>query len=55
MAILDHLSSKCRSAAPRIKSARGPTLAFPVLIIESDDWGPGSDEEARALDAVRAL
>ncbi|NMF87374.1 hypothetical protein [Aromatoleum petrolei] len=28
---------------------REPVLGFPVLIFESDDWGPGPDDDATAL------
>ena len=29
-----------------------PVLAGPVLIVESDDWGPGPESDARALERV---
>jgi hypothetical protein len=32
-----------------------PVLRFPVLIIESDDWGPGPELDADALAALAAL
>ncbi len=34
---------------------REPVLRFPVLIIESDDWGPGPDEHAQALQRLSRL
>ncbi|WP_022948495.1 glycosyhydrolase [Methylohalobius crimeensis] len=39
----------------RFHAARAPVLKYPVLIIESDDWGPGSDEQSHALEAIRAV
>lgn len=39
----------------RLRSAIASALTAPVLIIESDDWGPGSDEQAQALEALRQL
>lgn len=40
----------------RLKVASlGPVLSSPVLIIESDDWGPGSETQVQALEALRAL
>lgn len=32
-----------------------PVLRCPVVIIESDDWGPGPEEHAKALEALAAL
>lgn len=34
---------------------REPVLRWPLLIIESDDWGPGPVEDAEALARVRAV
>ncbi|MCQ6963971.1 hypothetical protein GPA27_04990 [Aromatoleum toluolicum] len=33
---------------------REPVLARPVLIVESDDWGPGPEEDAAALREIAA-
>ncbi len=38
----------------RLRTATAPALGHPVLIIESDDWGPAPEAHARALDAIRA-
>jgi hypothetical protein len=32
-----------------------PVLRYPVLVIESDDWGAGPLEQAHALDALRQI
>ena len=37
----------------RIKIIAAPVLEQPVLIIESDDWGPGPETHAHALDQIR--
>jgi hypothetical protein len=34
---------------------REPVLAFPVLIVESDDWGPGPIEDAQRLEELAEL
>jgi len=34
---------------------REPVCAQPILVIESDDWGPGPPEHARALERLAAL
>ncbi|MBI5752048.1 MAG: hypothetical protein HZA59_07890, partial [Hydrogenophilales bacterium] len=34
---------------------REPVLRYPVLVIESDDWGAGPLEQAQALDALRQI
>ncbi len=34
---------------------REPALARPVLIVESDDWGPGPESDARMLQRIAAL
>ena len=34
---------------------REPVLRYPVLVIESDDWGAGPLEQAQALDALRQV
>ncbi len=39
----------------RFKSVWAPALTAPVLIVESDDWGPGGEEQAKALRAIWAL
>ncbi|BCX82141.1 hypothetical protein MIT9_P1726 [Methylomarinovum caldicuralii] len=39
----------------RLHPLAAPVLEQPVLIIESDDWGPGSREQVRALESLRAL
>lgn len=33
---------------------REPVLTWPVLIVESDDWGPGPEEDATALREIAA-
>lgn len=39
---------------PLAATWREPILGFPVLIVESDDWGPGPDEDATALRTLAA-
>jgi len=39
----------------RLKKAVAPAIDVPVLIIESDDWGPGPESQAQALDSIRIL
>lgn len=39
----------------RFKSALAPALTAPVLIVESDDWGPGHEAQIQALKAVCSL
>jgi hypothetical protein len=34
---------------------REPTLAHPVVIVESDDWGPGPVSDAQALEGIAAI
>ena len=34
---------------------REPVLRYPVLVIESDDWGAGPQEQAPVLDALRQV
>jgi len=34
---------------------REPALGYPVLIVESDDWGPGPEQQCEQLDALRRL
>ena len=34
---------------------REPVFAVPVLIVESDDWGPGPDADAEALRALASM
>ncbi len=34
---------------------REPVLKFPVLVIESDDWGPGTAQHAEALQRLRQV
>ena len=34
---------------------REPTLKYPVLIIESDDWGAGPPEQAKQLERIAAV
>jgi len=34
---------------------REPVLRFPIMVIESDDWGAGPAEQAAALDDIAAL
>jgi len=34
---------------------REPVLRYPVLVIESDDWGAGPLEQAQALDALHQV
>ncbi|MDP1681744.1 MAG: hypothetical protein Q8L39_08200, partial [Burkholderiales bacterium] len=34
---------------------REPVLKHPVLVIESDDWGPGPSHHAQALESVRKV
>lgn len=34
---------------------REPTLQCPVLIVESDDWGPGPEQQCGQLDALRRI
>ncbi|MDG3065917.1 hypothetical protein ACFQ4M_04990 [Thauera mechernichensis] len=34
---------------------REPTLLRPVLIVESDDWGPGPEADAQALQRIAAI
>lgn len=34
---------------------REPVLRYPVLVIESDDWGAGPLEQAQALDSLRQV
>lgn len=41
-------------AGPARAAWREPVLGFPVLIIESDDWGPGPVNHAQALERVAA-
>ena len=41
-------------AGPARTAWREPVLRHPVLIIESDDWGPGPPEHAEALDRLAA-
>lgn len=41
-------------AGPVRAAWREPVLDFPVLIIESDDWGPGPATHAQALERVAA-
>lgn len=36
-------------ARPILAAWREPVLRYPVLIIESDDWGPGPESHAQAL------
>lgn len=50
-----NLHEKRRTFRDYLKSAFAPALLHPVLIVESDDWGPGPHEQARTLDAIRAL
>lgn len=40
--------------APLARLWREPVLCRPVLIIESDDWGPGPESHARALASLTA-
>lgn len=37
------------------KSAFAPALTAPVLIVESDDWGPGHKAQIQALNAICSL
>ncbi len=39
----------------RLKKAMAPAINVPVLIIESDDWGPGPAHQVQALDSIRKL
>ncbi|MFN3920394.1 MAG: hypothetical protein ACK4JF_08950 [Methylohalobius sp.] len=39
----------------RFKSALAPALTAPVLIVESDDWGPGHKAQIQALNAICSL
>lgn len=39
----------------RFRSLTAPVLDFPVLVVESDDWGPGPETQAEALDAIRSV
>ena len=39
---------------PVLAAWREPVLAAPVLVIESDDWGPGPDFQCRALRELTA-
>ena len=32
-----------------------PVLSRPVMIIESDDWGPGPEEQAEVLEEITSL
>lgn len=41
-------------AGPARAAWREPALRYPVLIIESDDWGPGPPSHAEALDSLAA-
>lgn len=34
---------------------REPVLARPILIVESDDWGPGPEADAEALESIRLV
>lgn len=34
---------------------REPVCAFPILIVESDDWGPGPPDHAEALSALEKI
>lgn len=34
---------------------REPVCAFPILIVESDDWGPGSSDHAEALSGLERI
>ena len=38
-----------------IRLWREPALAAPVVIVESDDWGPGPVEDAEVLDRITGL
>lgn len=45
-----------RSQAPTLRALwREPVLAQPVLIVESDDWGPGPATDAAMLDRLHHL
>jgi len=44
-----------RFREPLLGLWREPVLRHPVLIVESDDWGPGPPEQAQRLVALRAL
>ena len=42
-------------ASDLLRRWREPVLRYPVLVIESDDWGAGPLEQAQALDALRQV
>lgn len=39
----------------RFQAVLAPVLAQPVFIVESDDWGPGPEVQAKALEAICTL
>src|SRR5690606_17359583 len=43
-----------RSQALLKRLWREPALACPVVIVESDDWGPGPESDARVLKSIAA-
>ena len=44
-----------RFREPALACWREPVLRRSVLIVESDDWGPGPDEDVTALRRIRAI
>ncbi len=39
----------------RLSALKAPVLDRPVVILESDDWGPGPEVQVRALNKIRLL
>ena len=39
----------------RLNALKAPVLDRPVVILESDDWGPGPEVQVQALDEIRLL